>query len=316
MGQWAMFEEKEYETLMNATLVRQPKSMSHVRIFSPGQVLEKRLGFDFAARVSPYSRLYAQLFGPQAAYRGISGSQATQQGIPAQARFTNLFIQYKRPMEFLPGHRFDHLWPRTEEFLRFQVASKPAGQPVDYSQVRALNDLQMHFGTNAAVRYVCPAITQVDKLYQAFDQGDLVSQSAVVSVDALSQGAGYHRYWTFQSHNLGVGLPNPDGPKTASKTAKKFFQDLEEYNPNEESIEAFSDATIGSSSSFVQKSNAFGEIQHRKSRATMREESALGEQIERETKTFDAGSRDEVLSWVRASSQARDLGLHWTIAVI
>jgi len=64
VGVWAQFEEKEYETLANAALViEQARRGRGVRLFSPGQALEKILGYDFATRVDPRSRLYRRLFG-------------------------------------------------------------------------------------------------------------------------------------------------------------------------------------------------------------------------------------------------------------
>lgn len=79
MGTWAKFEEKEFETLCNASLLLRSRNQpGRPRIFSPGQALEKKVGFDFSMYLDPNEKVYRSLFGPSAATRAVQAAPHNQ----------------------------------------------------------------------------------------------------------------------------------------------------------------------------------------------------------------------------------------------
>jgi hypothetical protein len=315
MGAWAHFEEKEYETLMNAAFALDAKSAQSLHIFSPGQVLEATLGFDFAAHVSPRSALRRHLFGPLWNPGGINALQASARQIPRQAKFLNVFAQYKRPMGFLPGHR-SNLWPSHEGYLRFAVPHLRTGEEPNYAQIRALDALQATFGVDAAVRYLCPAITDSDELYSAFAKETLLSRSVVVSVEALRDGTDYHRYWTFQPENLDIGIPNPGGPPDSSKSARNFFQNLGESKSNREDVGEFFHKTSRARAELAEKSGLLEEVRRWKPEEAEREDVRIKSAVSEEIQSLNVGLdiQYEIQRWVEVASIAKDLGVAWTIS--
>lgn len=228
MGQWAEFEEKEYETLANAAfLLNQAKRGRSPKLFSPGQVLEGRYGYDFATRVTDPATLRRILGwtspgvppGVPAGQAGLRNTRATH--------MLNVFLQYKRPERFMAGRHRSQLWPRDTDFLRFSVQQtrrNPQGQPVE--QLQTLIDLETALKGQGAVRYACPSVWSAAGLYGSFQQGNLISRSAFVPPGNLEVNGIKHRYWTFDPRDPSVGIPNPDGPRAKASNGLEFGEHL------------------------------------------------------------------------------------------
>lgn len=227
MGHHAGFEEKEYETLMNVSLVPAIQNLSGVpQLFSPGQALEKALGFDFSAYIDPTSRTYRLLFGqfhgPFLATPGVMGPPAPR--LPARAPAVNIFLQYKRPEFFKATHR-QPVW-RRQPFLRFDVRSKSRTQGAlvtDHSQLEVLDRLAVQ-RPQWLVRYACPSVWTGPDLYRSYAQGRLLDESCFVDPRHLRRTGGqWHNFWTFDPASPGVGQGNPDGDKIPVNSGREFF---------------------------------------------------------------------------------------------
>lgn len=219
MGTHAEFEEKEFETLANVSFALGSHSTTGLAppMFSPGQVLERDLGFDFSIYLNPSSTTYKLLFG---AYPGppAPGASAPPAPLPAAAPFVNVFLQYKRPEHFTVNHR-QPVWQHTS-FLRFEVRSRyrrHGRSIVDHSQLEALDDLAQSGGVTTKVRYACPSVWTRTDLYDLYANVNLIDTCVFVEPSLLShQVSGahsrWHNYWTFNpSQPLTTGIPNPRG---------------------------------------------------------------------------------------------------------
>ncbi|MFJ4166843.1 hypothetical protein ACIPY5_14930 [Microbacterium sp. NPDC089698] len=225
MGRWAEFEEKEFETLANAALVMQQlPSPTPVQLFSPGQVLEKSLGFDFATYIDPMGQLYRTLFGSTPGAPGIPRGFFPQHQVPRTTATSslNVFLQYKRPLFFAQQHR-SAIWPRRQEHLAFTVEERTAGAS-RFAQVGSLDRLELALGSRALVRYVCPSTWRKPDLYERFATGRLLATSTFVAPHKLRLigGRGYHRRWTFLDSNPRSGVPNPGGPEDDAEDGAQF----------------------------------------------------------------------------------------------
>lgn len=230
MGHPAGFEEKEYETLMNAALAISAASQGGApQLFSPGQVLERELGFDFSVFLDPSSRQYRLLFG---AFQGpvlrTPGVVAPAPGpLPGGAPVVNIFLQYKRPEYFRATHR-QPVW-NGNPFMRFEVRSRYRNggmTVVDHSQLEALDRLAAQ-NPDWLVRYACPSVWTRQDLYASFSQAQLLADSCVVDPRHLArQTGGWHNFWTFDPMNPGVGQGNPDGAKVSAETGQDFLSGL------------------------------------------------------------------------------------------
>lgn len=231
MGTWASYEEKEYETLANVAFVTELAHRgSPVQVFSPGQVLEATLGFDFSTRLDPSSSLFRRLFDSTPGAPGISEHQLRSARIPLDpsTRLLNLFLQYKRPELFRKGHR-SKLWPKDEHFMRFTVSENLSGGGLSYAQAQALHRLEQLLGPRAVVRYACPSAPSRSELYRHFREGKLLSSSVFVPPSHLlrTSHGDFHRRWTYQPTDLGTGRPNPDGERRSSESGDRLLIGIE-----------------------------------------------------------------------------------------
>lgn len=232
MGTSAGFEEKEFETLANASFVLAAPTAPRraPALFSPGQVLERTMGFDFSVYLDPTSTTYRLLFG---AYPGprTPGANSPPAQPPTIARHVNTFIQYKRPEYFTQNHR-QTVW-KGEPFLRFSVRSKYRlnGQLVDdHSQLETLDRLVSN-NPELKVRYACPSSWTRDDLYADYTRQALISNCAFTDPRNLShvvngRHTGWHDYWTYQPTNLAVGRPNPSGPLREAQSGEGFMEEI------------------------------------------------------------------------------------------
>ena len=233
MGTFAGYEEKEFEALANASFVLQSSAAgpSTPKLFSPGQVLERRLGFDFSVYLDPTSTTYKLLFGAYPGPVTTPGATRTPTPLPTPARYVNSFIQYKRPEYFKQNHR-QNVWGE-QSFLRFSVRSRYqlAGQSItDHTQLEALDDLASHH-PSVKVRYACPSVWTRQDLYTQYSTKALISGCAFTDPRNLSHvvnstHVGWHNYWTFSPLNPGIGRPNPSGPTRSAQTGEDFMQEV------------------------------------------------------------------------------------------
>lgn len=227
MGHHAGFEEKEYETLINAALATSASMHGATpQLFSPGQALEKELGFDFSAFLDPSSRQYRLLFGtfhgPVLRTPGVAAAAPTP--LPAGVPAVNIFLQYKRPEYFRANHR-QPVW-NGSPFIRFGVRSRYSvrgRRVVDHSQLEALDRLAAH-KADWLVRYACPSVWTRPDLYASFSQSRLLDASCFVDPRHLArQPGGWHDYWTFDPNTPGVGQGNPGGPEVSVEIGLDFL---------------------------------------------------------------------------------------------
>lgn len=318
------FEEKEFEALLNADLIvgSAGSQGSAPRIFSPGQVLEAELGFDFSIHLPPASRVSALIRGRFPSSKGITPQAAGHAKLPPSVHgsFLNLFLQYKRPQVFHPGHR-SVLYDSSKRFLRFEVSQKKRINGVMqtvYAQVDGLNHLESTFKNDASVQYVCPSLHTQDDLYQSFANGSLLNDSVFVSPSQLRlQGtSGYHDYWTFRAGNLGSGIPNPDGPAGSSKSGGDFIRELS-FTPKKfrRGIREFTKDAAEASEEFRKLS-----VWTAQGRATadsvIQQEEDSREIARRELAEFSTTDAETIVEAVETASLARALGLTWAVVEI
>jgi hypothetical protein len=307
-------EEKEFETLANASLLA--GAPAGVKIFSPGQVLEASLGFDFSMSLSPTSKA-AQILRKSFPTRpGVSPTAAAASGLPTavSGMFLNLFLQYKRPTHFRTGHR-SNLWPTGQEFLRFDAMQrKRIGglNTVNFDQVEAMADLETQFGTQAQVRYVCAGFITRDALYSHFAAGDLLAHSTFVEPWRLRMGSGFHSYWTYQSGNLDAGKPNPGGPIEDAKNGQDFFADMRTANVRASSIDEF---TYNSSlaAARAKEGDSWKRGRGRERSFAEQEAERRTDAVEEVRRVFSPSQAERIVQTIETAAVARTLDLEWMI---
>ncbi|SFR33776.1 hypothetical protein SAMN04488591_0369 [Microbacterium azadirachtae] len=318
MASWAEFEEKEFETLANAALVMQqlPGGMP-VQLFSPGQVLEKTLGFDFATYVDPLGPLYRALFGATPGAPGVRSGPFPSRQVPTSAAtgLLNVFLQYKRPQFFDQRHR-SKVQPSGQPHLAFMIEERSSKGTDKYAQVGALDNLEVALQSQALVRYVCPSTWQKHELYRRFSSGELLTTSAFVAprLLRLASQSGYHRRWTFLEATPGRGIPNPEGIELPAETGVDFTMTLTETRQGlgspRTTTELFASATERTSTTRgslrqYRKSSDPGQFrEHEQQERRMRDEVRLTPQEHQEI----------VNEAVSLALVARDLRIQWMIA--
>jgi len=320
MGTWASYEEKEYETLANVAFVTELAHRgSPVQVFSPGQVLEATLGFDFSTRLDPSSSLFRRLFDSTPGAPGISQSQSRSARIPLDpsTRLLNLFLQYKRPELFKKGHR-SKLWPKDENFMRFTVSENRRVGGQSYAQVQALHRLEELFGQNAVVRYACPSAPSRGELYRRFREGELLTSSVFVPPSNLlrTSPGDFHRRWTFQPSDLGTGRPNPDGERRSSESGDHLLRGIESRRQSAVSLSEFPiELRRGAEAARGIEHERTDRTSSRPNRVRRIHES---EQRNIEREMFDASPpiADAIASAIEIAFAARDLDAKWMIVAI
>lgn len=308
------FEEKEFETLVNASLLA--GAPGGVKIFSPGQVLEATLGFDFSMALSPTSKAAQILRKCFPTRSGVSPVNAASAHLPppVSGMFLNLFLQYKRPTHFRTGHR-SPLWPRTEEFLRFAARQRKnigGVSTVNFDQVEAMADLESQFGAQAQVRYVCAGFVTRDALYAHFAAGTLLDYSTFVEPSRLRQATGFHSYWTYQVTDLSSGLPNPGGPRDQAKSGQDFFADMRGSNIVPTSLDDFTRTTSAAAARAKEGDSWKRRRGGEKSFAEVEDERRTEAEMEI-LRRFNASDAERIVQTIETASVARALDLEWLI---
>lgn len=196
----AGFEEKTYEVAYCIELAvgvgGQPQ------VYSPGQVLEKLLGFDAAGNPDPHHVLWAVLALPRP--QGVQlvpplwgASKAVQPPIVALPSYPiSVFLQFKRP-EYLQGPAAKQWKMWNHPYYRFKRSKE---------QQQVLGRLERRLGVQAVVRYAAPAFHTLGELEAAQLAGTVITNSGHVPPALLQR----HLWWTYDAPGH-VGRPNPDG---------------------------------------------------------------------------------------------------------
>jgi hypothetical protein len=182
----ANFEEKQYESAMTVELAR-----GRGRVFSPGQVEERVLGYDAAALPrDEVATLFEQLAGVQLG----PGTWLTPnwwlrcpqrpQPSATPSRFASLLLQYKRPAF--------HFSPRSKLFAAHQRAYFRIEFP--RVQHRTMVRLDEALNDEAVVRYAAPCTVWRPELEQWQINSEVLEHTNFVSPRRMGLK---HRAWTY-----------------------------------------------------------------------------------------------------------------------
>lgn len=318
---------------MNAELISSSSSaIAGLQLFSPGQVLEKALGFDVAMALPKNSRAVSILNAHLPSRHGITPPLARNVDLPdvTYKMRLNIFFQYKRPEIFRPGHK-SNLYHTDDEFMRFRVSQRKkvgSSQQTVYDQLEALNNLETTFGTAANVRYVCPSLGTRNELYASFQKNNLAAASTYVEPKQLLMSlAGnqwpappFHDYWTFCSKTLGTGIPNPDGLSAPAKDGSDFFSEIR--SAGRASSVQLSELTrkAASLSREVRRDESFEKVESndkkRSEGPTLWDESRLEEPLREGFRNIDEKDADLIIDALEVASLAKTLGLNWIVAEV
>jgi hypothetical protein len=206
------FEEKSYESAANGEL-----QVEDPRLFSPGQIAERLLGFD-AAAAQPASAAVWTLLG-----QGMpSGLQLVPNLWPPHARPgpdvalpgfpVSVVLQYKRA-DFLTraiASQYDH-WQAP--YYRFRLTEH---------QQETLAQLERAVGLAAVVRYASPVFHEYEVLEHHQLNRRILQNSNFVSPQKLTNG---HSVWTYQQAG-NDGYANPEGEKIPAENWAAIQQAL------------------------------------------------------------------------------------------
>ncbi len=199
----AEFEEREYES---AALVELADGGGAV--FTPGQVLEKIVGYDSVAAPVREHILWRLLRVPRP--RGLAlvptlwpaAARPTRDVLPSTP--VSVVLQYKRP-EYLRAPQASQwrLWGRDY----YRVERRDA-------QHRILRNLETRAGDAVVVRYVSPAFWRRGDLEQAHLRRTVLSRSGFVAPSSF----GRHRVWTY----IEPGTDGQFNPRNARVTFETY----------------------------------------------------------------------------------------------
>lgn len=193
----ADFSEEAYE----APLYNQLERGTHL-VWTPGRVLEARLGFDRGVQLADAA--VWQILGHGRAPRGVvlSHHELPWWRVPEPRRSLpdfrlNLFLQAKR----------SNLCSRIPRPLRGLIASRPCFSfRLGEQQHEKLVRLATHLGRRAHVAYAAPAFTQFSDLRTHTRMRSIVSNSTFPSASAL---AGHEAWYYWSPGATGVANPEP-----------------------------------------------------------------------------------------------------------
>ena len=222
------FEEKSYEV---AYCVELASSIGGTRaMFSPGQVLEKLLGFDAAANPGPTHVLWRVLGLPRPP--GVSllpswwsgGLRPPRGSLPSYP--VSVFLQFKRPeYRFGPNAAQYGLWKAP--YYRFERTRH---------QHTVLLRLERNLRAQAVVRYAAPTFDTVAELEYAQLSGTVIQASGHVGPSRL----GIHKVWTYQQPGT-HGIPNPNGKPLPFEPFSSILDDAGSLRRNSGELELYHD---------------------------------------------------------------------------
>jgi hypothetical protein len=196
----AEFEEKAYEGPLYNQLER-----GNNLLFTPGQVLEKTLGFDaglFVAQAAIWETLgyKTPLQGAALAYYDWPFAWKLKQPKEKIPRFRlNLFLQAKRP---------DFYTRRPRSLKKLNTISAPLWSfRVTRHQQRRLQRMSETLEGKAHVAYASPAFHTYTDLFRHTQRRTMVQNSSFPSVEILKD----HDAWYYQRPGAqGAANPNPE----------------------------------------------------------------------------------------------------------
>jgi hypothetical protein len=193
------FEEKQFEQNLNFELASK-KSLVYV----PGQVLEKRLGFDAAVFSTdpifwdyfPF-RNWSRSFGS-----GVKLDKRWWNGLAREINLfpqfkCNLFLQHKRPAHLTTAHskEWSH-WKRS--YYRFQITPH---------QQQALEKLEGKIQNAGVVVYASPAFSDRGTLWEAIKEERLIEKTNFVQAIKLKD---HDAYTYVEPGNRGRAYSEPE----------------------------------------------------------------------------------------------------------
>ena len=215
------FEEKEYEQPLNYELAWKR------RVWSPGQVFEKKLGFDAAifSKNPRFWKLWTK--GTRRTWKlGIKLDQELWNIIEetwksnAFPKFKfNLFVQHKRP-EYIFSHFGREYGYWNKPYFRYDL--------IDHQQ-DALDKLEQRVSSNGIVVYACPSFWKREDLW-SFMLGKLIESSNFVQPHRLR---GHKRYTFIQGGKNGQAFSDPEkieGITLLTEIDKMFERSIEFEN--------------------------------------------------------------------------------------
>jgi len=175
---YAEFEEKEFEIPLYVELAD-----GSPYVWSPGQVLEKSLGFDGAQFTRNLT--FWKLIGRHSAIVPGIDLNSLRNTLPIKRLLPtfrcNLFLQVKRPQHLIRRTRGCSL---NSPYFRFEV---------EYEQQMILYNLGEKLLNRAFIGYASPAFYKLEELYQHAIKSQLVSRSSFIKVNRLRG----HNYWAY-----------------------------------------------------------------------------------------------------------------------
>ena len=207
----AQFEEKEYEAAFLAELAQ--GSAPFGTVFASGQVLEKLVGYDAAARPDPSHPVWALLGVPRPAGVRLLPTLWPRGSAPPLGRLprspVSLILQFKRP-EWLSNANAGQWLFWGQGYFRFRITRH---------QQSVLHRLEKRLGSLALVRYAAPAFATNSALEAAHLGRDTVASSGFVSPAALVR----HRIWTYTVPGT-AGRANPRARTRTFESAQQLGQ--------------------------------------------------------------------------------------------
>mgnify|MGYP000615868051 CR=1 FL=1 len=201
MPEAAEFEEKEYECFFNGEL-----AAINRQIWSPGQVLEGKIGFDGAAMIDPEILFLRRHYDPRAIQHLSKGvrldSDWIREVFKTHDRYFpnynfNFFVQYKRP-DFVYGNNSGQRSYWSSPYYRYTINKK---------QNRLLEKLQSVCGRSAIITYACPSFHTKESLWNAHQNLKIVGKSNFANPTKLAT----HDHYTFtKPGNRGYAHSEPE----------------------------------------------------------------------------------------------------------
>jgi len=192
MPQVAEFEEKEYEIPFYVELAN-----GSPYVWSPGQVLEKLLGFD-GAQFTENLTFWKMIGRNHNLVPGINLDSIKNRlhiGRLLPTFRCNLLLQVKRPQYLFRRTRGYNLY---SPYFRFEI---------EYEQQKVLEMLANKVRDRAFIGYASPTFYKLKDLYQHTVQSHLVSKSNFIKVNRLKG----HNHWAYyQPGTHGQALSKPE----------------------------------------------------------------------------------------------------------
>lgn len=225
------FEEKSYEI---AYCVELAAGINGTRaLFSPGQVLEKLLGFDAASNPGRAHVLWRVLGLPRPPGVNLlpswwaGGIRPPRRSLPSYP--VSVFLQFKRPeYRFGPNAAQYGLW--NAPYYRFERSRH---------QHTVLLRLERNLRTQAVVRYAAPAFDTVAELEYAQLSGTVIQSSGHVGPSRL----GIHKVWTYTQPGTNC-IPNPNGKPLPFESFASILDGIGSLGRNSGEIDLYRDNEI------------------------------------------------------------------------